>query len=55
MIQFAVTAAQEHSIRAYLDRRGKALADRIEILRYEDLPFRTRFERGTMTMRVGCS
>ena len=50
MIQFAVTAAQEHSIRAYLDRRGKALADRIEILRYEDLPFRTRFERGTYVL-----
>jgi hypothetical protein len=50
VIQFAVTAAQEHSIRAYLDRRGKALADRIEILRYEDLPFRTRFERGTYVL-----
>ncbi len=47
MIHFVVTAAQEHSIRAYLGRRGKALADRIRVLHYEDLPDRERFERGT--------
>jgi hypothetical protein len=47
VIRFAVTAAQEHSIQAYLGRRGKALADRIEILPYEDLTSRTLFERGT--------
>jgi hypothetical protein len=46
VIRFVVTAAQEHSIRAYLGRRGKSLADRFEILRYEDLPDRNRFERG---------
>lgn len=47
MIHFVVTAAQEHSIRAYLGRRGKSIADRFEILPYEDLPNRRRFERGT--------
>ncbi len=47
MIHFLVTAAQEHSIRDYLDSRGKDLAGRIRILHYEDLPDRVRFERGT--------
>lgn len=47
MIHFFVTAAQEHSIRDYLDSRGKSLTGRIRILHYEDLPDRRRFERGT--------
>ncbi|HEU4463568.1 MAG TPA: hypothetical protein VFS53_00845 [Gemmatimonadota bacterium] len=47
MIHFVVTAAQEHSIRDYLALRGKSLAGRIEVLHYEDLPDRERFERGT--------
>ena len=47
MIHYLVTAAQEHSIRDYLESRGKSINDRIRILHYEDLPDRVRFERGT--------
>ncbi|HJU86012.1 MAG TPA: hypothetical protein VJ788_01420 [Gemmatimonadota bacterium] len=47
MIHFVVTAAQDHSIRDYLARRGQILADRFDVLHYEDLPARPRFERGT--------
>lgn len=47
MIRFVVTAAQEHSIKDYLVRRGEILAGRVDVLHYEDLPSRPRFERGT--------
>lgn len=47
MIYYLVTAAQEHSIGDYLETRGKALASRMKIIHYEDLPDRRRFERGT--------
>lgn len=47
MIHYLVTAAQEDSIRGYLDVRGKSLADRMSVLHYEDLPDRARFEPGT--------
>lgn len=47
MIHFLVTAAQEHSIRDYLESRGRELAGRIRILHYEDLPDRQRFDPGT--------
>lgn len=46
MIHFLVTAAQEHSIRDYLESRGQELASRVRILHYEDLPDRLRFEPG---------
>jgi hypothetical protein len=47
MIHFLVTAGQDHSVREYLARRGDILADRFDVLHYEDLPERSRFERGT--------
>lgn len=47
MIHYLVTAAQEHSIRDYLESRGRSLAGRVRIIHYEDLPGRARFERGT--------
>lgn len=50
MIHFLVTAAQEHSIRDYLNSRGKSLVGRIRILHYEDLPAHVRFERGTYVL-----
>jgi hypothetical protein len=46
VIHFLVTAAQEHSIRDYLESRGQELASRVRILHYEDLPDRLRFEPG---------
>ncbi|HET6362228.1 MAG TPA: hypothetical protein VFH11_09225 [Gemmatimonadota bacterium] len=47
MIHFVVTAAQDHSIRDYLARRGEILAGRLDVLHYENLPDCPRFERGT--------
>jgi hypothetical protein len=47
VIHFVVTAAQDHSIRNYLASRGKSLADRIEVIHWEELPDRRRFEPGT--------
>ena len=42
MIHYLVTAAQDHSIGDYLEGRGKALAGRVRIIHYEDLPDRRR-------------
>ncbi len=47
MIHFVVTAGEDHSIRDYLARRGEILAGRLDVIHYEDLPERPRFERGT--------
>jgi hypothetical protein len=47
MIHYLVTAAQEHSIRDYLDSQGQSLAGRLSVIHYEDLPGRAQFERGT--------
>jgi hypothetical protein len=50
LIHYLVTAAQDHSIRDYLESRGQALRDRVRVIPYEALPDRTRFERGTYVL-----
>ena len=50
MIHYLVTAAQEHSIRDHLENHGRSLAHRMTVIHYEDLPDRTRFERGTYVL-----
>jgi hypothetical protein len=50
LIHYLVTAAQDHSIRDYLESQGQSLADRLSVIHYEDLPGRARFERGTYVL-----
>ncbi len=47
MIHFLVPAAGKFGIDDYLAKYGVALADRVTPVTYEELPTRTRFERGT--------